>query len=161
MYEDNFTIWYKWENRNSATDIQYPGIYILAISDVDIANSSFSWIPEIVYVGMTNSISGLKGRLKQFDNTIIGKTGHGGADRFRYKHQDYAVLIRNLFVAVHPLNCDVKSNHPDDLDKMGLVAKLEYNCFAEFVRKFGEFPEFNNKKRSPKYSLTFGRGKIR
>ena len=42
---------------------------------------------------MTNSIAGIKGRLKQFDNTIIGKGGHGGADRVRYKYQDSNDLL--------------------------------------------------------------------
>ena len=36
---------------------------------------------------------------------------------------------------------------------MGEVAKLEYDCFAEYVEKFGNLPEFNDKSKSPKYSL--------
>ena len=157
MYETDFSNWYRWEHRNTLDNVKFPGIYILAISDTDITGSDFSWIPSIVYIGMTNSISGLKGRLKQFDNTIVGKTGHGGADRFLYKHQDYDELVLKLFVAVSTFPCKVKSNQPDDLETMGLVAKFEYDCFAEFVRQFGKLPEFNNKKASPKYSLTFGR----
>ena len=157
MYENKFTDWLTWETRNTASNVRYPGIYILAISDANISDSAFTWIPEIVYVGMTNSIAGLRGRLKQFDYTIVGKRGHGGADRFRYKYQDYPELIQKLFVAVSPFQCDVKSNKPDDLKIMGLVAKFEYDCFAEFVKQFGELPEFNNKKKSPKYSLTFGK----
>lgn len=158
MYESKFTDWYRWMHRNTMHNAQFPGIYILAISDTNIAGSAFTWIPAIVYIGMTNSILGLKGRLKQFDYTIVGKTGHGGADRFRYKHQDYDELVQKLFVSVSAFPCNVKSHQPDDLEAMGLVAKFEYDCFAEFVRKFGEMPEFNNKKVSPKYSLTFGRG---
>jgi len=50
---------------------------------------------------MTNSISGLKGRLKQFDNTIIGKAGHGGADRVRFKHQNYEQLIKTYLFLFH------------------------------------------------------------
>jgi len=157
MHEDKFSKWLRWGDRISAPCIRYPGIYILAISEHDIANDDFSWIPQIAYIGMTNSIAGLKGRLNQFDNTIRGKSGHGGADRFRYKHQDYDGLVQNLFVSVSPIKCDVKSNNPDDLESMGRVAKFEYDCFAEFVRNFDELPEFNNKKKSPKYSLTFGK----
>ncbi|ODS29934.1 MAG: hypothetical protein SCARUB_04960 [Candidatus Scalindua rubra] len=158
MFEERFSKWLKWENRDSATGIRYPGIYVCSVSSQDISGNKFSWIPEIIYIGMTNSVSGLKGRLKQFDNTIIGKTGHGGADRVRYKHQDYEELVDKLFVAVAPFECDVKSNQPDDLRIMGEVAKFEYDCFAHFVHLFGELPEFNNKKQSPKYSLTIGRG---
>lgn len=38
-----------------------------------MSEQDFEWTPEITYVGMTNSKAGLK----QFDSTIIGKTGHG------------------------------------------------------------------------------------
>jgi len=157
MCEECFSKWSKWEERNKAPDIRNPGIYAIAISEKDIAGDHFQWIHEVVYIGMTNSIAGLKGRLKQFDNTIIGKRGHGGADRVRYKHQDYKKLVNKLFVAIAPFNCDVQSNKPKDLRVMGDVAKFEYDCFAQFVEKFASLPEFNNKKKSKKYSLTIGR----
>ena len=53
--------------------------------------------------------------------------------------------------------CNVKTNEPSDLRKMGQVTKLEYLCLAHFVETFGYLPEFNDKKRSPKYSLAKGR----
>jgi hypothetical protein len=106
---------------------------------------------------MTNSAGGLRARLKQFDNTIVGKTGHGGADRVRYKHQIYQKLVEELYVSVAAFPCNVKSNQPRDLMVMGEVAKFEYDCFAEFVKKHGSLPEFNDKKSAPKYSLTIGR----
>ena len=157
MYENRFTKWMRWTDRNSADGIKYPGVYICAIADEDLSGCNFSWTTNIVYVGMTNSLKGLKGRLKQFDNTIIGKSGHGGADRVRYKHQDYEKLVSNLYVTVAPFECDVKSSTHVDLKIMGEVAKFEYVCFARFTELFGQLPEFNNKKESPKYSLTLGR----
>ncbi len=153
MTKYTFTKWTSWENRNNLIDIRFPGIYCIAISDIDLSGQNFKWISEINYVGMSNAQNGLKGRLKQFDNTINGKTGHGGADRFRYKYEKYQDLIGKLFVSVCPFNCDVKSNSPKDLRIMGEVAKFEYECFANYVDKFGQLPEFNNKKESPKYSL--------
>ncbi|MDH5586532.1 MAG: hypothetical protein OEZ05_07865 [Nitrospirota bacterium] len=158
MYEERFTDWLSWRDRNNVVGIRYPGIYVCAITSSDISDTKFSWLTKIVYIGMTNAISGLKGRLKQFDNTILGKTGHGGADRVRFKHQNYEDLCRKLFVSVVPFECNVKSNHPGDLRIMGTVAKFEYNCFAHYVEVFGSLPEFNNKATSPKYSLTLGRG---
>lgn len=154
-----FTNWKKWENREELNDIKYPGIYIIAITQKNIENKGFNLCQEIVYIGMTNSVSGLKGRLKQFDNTIIGKTGHGGADRVRYKYQNYDKLIKELYVSICSFICDAKSNKPDDLRMMGKVAKFEYDCFAWFVEKYGSLPEFNNKKQSLKYSLTIGKHK--
>ena len=157
MYESKFSPWRPWPRRDEALGVEYPGVYALAYSTRNIAGKPFSWRKEIIYVGMTNSISGLKGRLKQFDNTIVGKTGHGGADRVRYKYQNYDSLVKRLYVAVAPFKCDPESNKPKDLNTMGEVTKFEYLCFAYFVEKYGELPEFNNKKESPKYSLTAGR----
>jgi len=157
MYEDKFTAWSSWQNRNELKNIHYPGVYAIRISLRNITNRKFSWHKEIVYIGMTNGISGLKGRLKAFDNTIKGKRGHGGADRFRYKHQSYARLIKKLYVSVAPFKANVTSITPIDLIVMGNVAKFEYQCFAQYVNKYSDLPEFNNKKLSKKYSLTYGR----
>lgn len=154
MVDKNFSQWIKWKDRNSLSGIIYPGIYCIAISETDLSEQDFEWISKITYVGMTNSKEGLRGRLKQFDNTIIGKTGHGGADRFRLKYENYKDLVDKLYVSVCSFECDVKSNAPKDLRIMGEVAKLEYDCFAGYVEKFGKLPEFNDKKKSPKYSLT-------
>lgn len=157
MYESKFTAWSAWENRDDLLGINFPGIYVIRISSKNISGRKFSWHKEIVYVGMTNAVSGLKGRLRAFDNTINGKRGHGGADRFRYKHQNYNALVKKLFVSVAPFKGDVTSNLPEDLIVMGNVAKFEYQCFAQYAEKYGELPEFNNKKESKKYSLTYGR----
>ncbi len=155
-----FSKWVKWKDRNSLKGIDNPGIYCIAISDEVLSGKTFKWSVDIKYIGMTNSKTGLKGRLQQFDNTIIGKTGHGGADRFRYKHQDYEKLISKLYVSVQFFDCDVASNNPNNLLIMGDVARFEYVCFAEFVKKFGNLPEFNDKPNAKKYSLEFKKGNI-
>ena len=157
MYEERFTEWYGWDRRENATEIRSPGIYVCAVSKNDISDNQFSWLSEVIYIGMTNSIAGLKGRLKQFDNTIVGKRGHGGADRVRYKYRNYQELVSQLYVAIAPFECNVKSNKLSDLRVMGEVTKFEYDCFAHYVELFEALPEFNNKKESPKYSLTIDR----
>ena len=67
-------------------------------------------------------------------------------------------LGRKLFVSIVPFECNVKSNHSEDLRIMGEVAKFEYDCFAHYSEVFDSLPEFNNKATSPKYSKTIGRG---
>lgn len=152
MYEKRFTSWQKWPTREELPGIKYPGVYVLSYLNEDLITTEFSWRKEIIYVGMTNSLSGLQGRLKQFDNTIIGKTGHGGADRVRYKYPDYNTLTQKLYVSVAAFECSPKKATSKDLLIMGDVAKFEYECFAHFQNTFGSLPEFNNKKSSPKYS---------
>jgi hypothetical protein len=123
---------------------------------LNIEGSAFSWLKEINYVGMTNSIAGLKGRLKQFDNTIKGKTGHGGADRFMNEYNNYNTVVDNIYVAIDPFHCDVKSNEPESLIMMGDVARQEYVCIAEYVKIFRELPKFND-MNSPKNSAEIKR----
>lgn len=155
-----FSKWTHWTDREKLTGIEYPGIYCIAISKDNLSNTDFNWTDKIIYIGMTNARTGLKGRLKQFDNTIRGKTtGHGGADRFRYEYRDYEAIINQLYVSVKYFKCDVKSNSPTDLLIMGEVAKHEFECFAKFVESFQRLPRFNDKPHTKKYSLTVGRGK--
>ena len=69
-----FSVWSQWSLREQLTGIEFPGIYCIAISEDNFSGHDFDWSENINYIGMTNSTSGLKGRLKQFDNTLKGKT---------------------------------------------------------------------------------------
>jgi len=154
MTKVNFSQWVRWADRDKIDGIKSPGVYALAVTTKDISETPFDYIKEIKYFGMTNSGGGLRARLKQFDNTIIGKEGHGGGERFRYKYRDYEKLIKKLYVSVFPIDCDIKSNRTDDLLKMGDVAYTEYYCFAKYVERFGRMPQFNDKKKAPKLTAT-------
>jgi hypothetical protein len=156
MIEDKFTKWIKWQDRKSLDGLNFPGVYSIAISETDLTNKDFKLTNEIKYFGMTNSKAGLKGRLTQFDNTIKGKTGHGGADRFRFRYQNYDDLVAKLFVSVSIFKCNVESNTPKDLLVMGDIVRFEFVCFADYAEKFNNnLPVFNDKKNAPKYSSTF------
>jgi hypothetical protein len=150
MMNREFSNWVKWNDRNGLEGVKLPGVYSIAHCDKDISGRSFDWTKDIIYIGMTNSKGGLKSRLQQFENTIVGKQGHGGAHRVSHRYPDYEDLVPLLYVSVFPVNCNVLSNLPSDLRAMGGVAKLEYECIAQFVELFGQLPEFNDKRRSPK-----------
>jgi len=144
-----FSNWAKWNDRNDLSNLEYPGVYVLAISDDDLSNTRFTWLKKIIYIGMTNSKGGLRSRLRQFERTIRGNRGHGGAARVRFKHRDPEKLFKHLYLSICSVKCDVTSKMPNDLRIMGRVAKLEYDCFAKYVERYGELPEFN-KMSSPK-----------
>jgi len=153
--DQTFSPWLRWVDRNQLGEIlKFPGVYVIALSEKNLASTPFEWSEEIIYIGMTNSKGGLKSRLQQFENTIKGKSGHGGAERVRHKHGDYNLLVPGLFVPVNYTECDVSSNKSSDLQLMGKVAQQEYECFAVFVEKFPnhpfQVPEFNNKQKSQK-----------
>jgi hypothetical protein len=152
VHEERFTAWRPWAKRSDHQGVAWPGVYVIALSSNALAGRRFSWRKEVIYVGMTNAVTGLKGRLDQFDRTMAGKLAHGGADRVRFKHRRYATFSRRAYVAVAPFKCDPASNRPKDLRTMGDVARFEYVCFAHFVERFGKLPEFNDKERAPKFS---------
>jgi len=157
MDTKRFSHWVRWAVRDRLEDLELPGVYALAISKHELSGKRFSWIEEVVYVGMTNAVNGLKGRLRQFDNTIMGKqTQHGGAERFLYDYPRQENLVPFLYVAVAPFKCDVTSNRPADLMTMGDVAKAEYQCWAQFADVFGRLPHYNDKKNAPKGSKKRG-----
>ncbi|MCA8918511.1 MAG: hypothetical protein KDB68_14590 [Planctomycetes bacterium] len=145
-----FSNWVRWKDRHSLSRLQHPGVYAIAITDIDLSNMKYDWIGEIVYFGMTNSRGGLKSRLRQFERTLKGKGGHGGAARVIFEHHSYDHLIPKLYLAVLPFECNVLSSNPTDLQIMGKVAKCEYDCIAAYVEKHGRLPQFNDKKLSPK-----------
>ncbi len=155
MYEEQFSDWVGWTDRGSILNINNPGVYVIAHTEQDLSGSVFTWKKEIVYVGMTNAHSGLKGRLAAFDDTLSGKRiSHGGADRVRYAHPDYNVFIENVYVAIASFFCDTRSKKPEDLSVMGEVARFEYLSWAEYIRHHGDLPHFNN-RLSKKFSKAY------
>lgn len=157
--EKTFSPWFRWNDRSQYSGIEYPGIYVVAISRANISGETFSFRKEIIYVGMTNAVAGLKGRLNQFDSTIAQKRlQHGGADRVLYKHQDYTALVKKLYVALRHFRCFPANETPTDLRTMGKVANAEYQCMAQCVEELGALPEFNRKKEALKFSLTHRHG---
>jgi hypothetical protein len=150
-----FSVWKQWTQRGGVAGLEFPGVYVIAISDTRLHNKPFSWRSDIAYVGMTNAVAGLSGRLRQFDLTVSGKRlAHGGADRVRQAYDHYSRLLPRLFAAVRPMKCNVTSGAVRDLLVMGRVAQFEFQCLARYVQRFGHLPVFNDKARSPKYSAT-------
>ncbi len=145
------TSWYKWTDRKKITLKNQPAVYFIAISDVDLSGQTFSLLPEIVYIGMTISRSGLNGRLNQFEKAIKGSNNvHGGAERVRFKHKNADFLSKKTYVSAYLFPLSVKRDTANDWRiKAACVAK-EYSSFADYIDLFGVLPEFNDAKRSPK-----------
>jgi hypothetical protein len=153
MVERQFSKWLPWLQRKEFPRSGCPGVYAISRSSKDLTDKAFKLREDIIYFGMTNAISGLQGRLQQFDNTISGKRrAHGGADRARYGYTSYARLAPLVYVSIARFACDPTSDLPADLRKMGRVARFEYLCLAVFVERFGCLPRFNDKANAPKYS---------
>ena len=152
--EIKFTNWIQFNCINAYNQFGWvPGIYAIAYTEENISGKEFDYISEIVYFGMTNSKNGLHGRLKQFYDTIyLKRSQHGGADRFIFNlNKEDINWKEKLYISTMPyIHCDVNTNSPEDLITMGDVAKQEYICQAEYVKRFKKLPRFNDKKNSPK-----------
>lgn len=151
MYERRFSTWTPWSDRETYDHCGYPGVYVIALRSSRRPNQRFSWSKEIVYIGMTNSLGGLRSRLRQFDQTMAGSLRHGGADRMRFKHRNYSRFSRRAYVAIAPFPCNPGSALPRDLRIMGEVARFEFLCLAAFAERFGDLPKFN-KRSARKFS---------
>ena len=144
--------WYKWDKRSGIPYIKEPGIYYLAYSEENIDGTAFSYIPEIIYVGMSISNKGVLGRLDQFRQALENNVdrAHGGAERVRYKHKDTSKFFANAYVAVCSFPLSREKDSANDWRQKGECVKHEYVSFAEYLERFGVLPEFNDQKRSKK-----------
>lgn len=142
-----FTRWHRWENRNSIADSQYPGVYVLAITNQDLEGLEVEY-DQVCYIGMSNSKKGLKGRWGQFAQAIKGNRGrHSGGDTTFRHLGPYNTWDNKLFVAACPILCDPDNYSPVDIRNMGIVAYLEYEAFAQFSEKHPDLdkPKYNTK----------------
>jgi hypothetical protein len=145
------TKWMPWNKRNDILKKNQPAIYYIAYSKSEIQDNAFSFIKEIVYIGMTISKKGLKGRLDQFEKAMMGANRvHGGAERVRVKHKDADIFFKNTYVSACIFELSKEKNKPDDWRIKGECVKHEYKSFAEYLDEHGELPEFNDMERSKK-----------
>lgn len=146
------TKWYKWKDRNNIPNKDQPAVYYIAYSKNDISNQEFTCIEETIYIGMTISLKGLKGRLDQFEyamnRTEIGI--HGGADRVKFKHKKPEIFFNNAYISARIYPLLSKCNTPDDLRIKGDCVGDEYKAIAEYLEKYNHLPEFNDQKKSRK-----------
>ena len=141
-----FSRWIKWENRSKFTNRQWPGVYILAITNKNLENKKPNF-RDVVYIGMTNSHGGLISRWNQFDNSIHNKPGHSGGKTVFRDLGNYKNWKRKLFVCALPVKCNVFKDKrtPEDLIQMGWIAFLEYEALSKYKKLIGKEPKYNTK----------------
>ena len=140
-----FSPWYQWKNRSAYPLRDYPGVYLISITvkpDLEGRDPAFE---DVVYIGMTNSRQGLKGRWQQFANAIGGKRGHSGGNTIFAHHGHYTTWQTYLYVAAMGIRCNVHSPTAEDYLKMGWIAYLEYEAFAHYYSTVGGHPRFNTR----------------
>jgi hypothetical protein len=143
--ELTFSPWYQWKNRNSYPLRDYPGVYLISITHQPDLEGREPAFEDVVYIGMTNSRQGLKGRWQQFDNAVCGKRGHSGGNTiFGYKGH-YTTWQTYLYVAGMGVPCNVRNPTEEDYLKMGWIAYFEYEAFARYYRAVGGHPPFNTR----------------
>jgi hypothetical protein len=145
------TKWVPWGKRNTISNKNQPAIYYIAHVNQNIEDEDFSYIKDIVYIGMTISKSGLKGRLEQFEKAMYGSDGvHGGAERVRFKHKDANSFFENAYVSACIFELSDNRNTSNDWRIKGDCVGHEYKSFAEYLDQHDKLPEFNDQKISKK-----------
>ena len=144
--ELKFSKWYKWEDRKTFPENDYPGVYMLAITDEDLSGKT-PMFKDVSYIGMTNSYYGLYGRWGQFNRSINGGSGHSGGNTVYADLGNYKEWKKKRFVCGVMVKCDVQksSRTPEDLIKMGWVAYMEMEAISLFKKKMGCEPKYNKK----------------
>ncbi len=137
------------DRRANIRDVQYPGVYLIAYSSSKLEGKQVRE-SDVFYVGMSNS--SLIGRLNQFVAGLENGGHHSGAKRFFNEYalrSPYTKLRRRrrFFVAAIGVPCVVNKQRriPDDLRKMGEVARLEYYALARVREATRSEPELNKK----------------
>lgn len=132
---------------------EYPGVYLLAYTSRNIAAKRVQ-LADIFYVGMSNSLGGVRQRLKQFRNGIEKNTSHSAGRRFFSEYSNGVAFSKRrggsrkkLYFAFVSVRCTVEKARrtPADLRTMGRIAKLEYDVIAHLKEKLGEEPKLNKK----------------
>ena len=141
-----FSAWIPWEDRHQYECRHMPSVYLLAISSKNLKGWSASYA-DTSYIGMTTARGGLISRWNQFDRSIQGKEGHSGGITIYRDLGNYKRWKRKLFVAAHPMQCNMHKNTrtANDLVRMGWVAFLEYKALAEYRKLMGKEPKYNTK----------------
>lgn len=138
----SFPAWRPWHERGELEGVGFPGVYFLSLSNLSLAGEVPEW-QQVSYIGMTNAKGGLASRWRQFDRAVRGKGGHSGGNTIFADKGHRDDWEEDLFVTGMPVECDVDRASPEDLRRMGWVAYLEYESFAEYRAATGEKPPFN------------------
>ena len=138
-------------NLNEIDGIKNPGVYALAYTEEDLCGRKVR-PKDIVYIGMSISKAGVKGRLRQFKRAINQGSGHSAGNRVFKKclkggSFESKKRRKKFWVATLTLPCNVNKEErsPKGLRVMGKVACLEYYLIAHFRNSLRKEPCLNVK----------------
>lgn len=130
-------------------DSEYPGVYVLAYTDENLVGRSLKQ-KDVYYVGVSHV--GVRKRVKQFIAGLEDGGHHSGAKRFFFnvaKQVPYSKFSgkKPFFVSSVSVPCRYlkDARTPLDLQKLGVVAELEWYVLADVKEKLGSEPWLNKK----------------
>jgi hypothetical protein len=131
------------------SDSQYPGVYVLAYDNQDLAGAPVIE-DKIYYVGVSHA--GVRKCLRQFKGALEDGHHHSAGGRFFKevaKGTRYSLFAQRkpFCVASISIPCTVLKVHrlATDLRKMGIVAQLEWYVLARVREKTNKEPFLNKK----------------
>lgn len=146
----------RWMALDAATLSDLPttsGVYVLAYSEKKLLGQKVS-PGAVIYVGVTNKLDGIQGRVRQFWNSIEGRPQHSGGNSFLSdcaEGQKYSARIsqddKRLYISYVTFDCERRKNFRtgDDLRTMGMVLGLELFVIAHIKDCTDKEPLLNRK----------------
>jgi len=118
--------WFEWDHRGDTPDL--PGIYVIAKNSVG----------DIVYIGRTWGVGGLRDRLRAFNRSATtGVKGHAGGVTY---HNTIGADVSDLRVRVHqPI-----AINPNFAIIRPYIEYAERRLIWEFVERVGRLPLCNS-----------------
>ena len=86
----------------------------------------------------------------QFEATMNGKTGHGGAERVLFKHKNPDKFFSKAYVSAKIFPLSATRDTPNDWRTKSKCVGFEFKSFADYLEKYNMLPEFNDHKKSKK-----------
>lgn len=137
------------EDYSKLVDSDHPGVYVLAYSAKELRGKPVKE-DQIYYVGVSHA--GVRKRLKQFIKGLKDGGLHSAAKKF-FSEVAHGVPYSSLpdgkefFVSSISVPCTYskKARNPLDLQKLGLIAALEWYVLARVRKKTGDEPWLNTK----------------
>jgi len=131
-----FSLWFRWKERNEIENSDKPGFYMLAKFKTVPPGRADPLEENIIYFGETCNQS-LEGRWDQFDRSAFqSKRGHSGGKTYREVYGDVGL---DLYVAALPVviaNQDFRSS---------FIRFAERKLILDFVMRWKKLPKCNRK----------------
>ncbi len=131
-----FSPWMRWDDRKDYEHVNSPGVYIMAHLKRVPSGPANPLSSRVIYIGETGR--SFRVRWSQFENSALGRRGHGGGDTY---HVKFRKPREDIYVAALPIS-DLGRRDPKTRLKLTMKL-LEDKILFEYYVKHWRLPACN------------------